>query len=133
VDFFRVRNPVGVFSIFIKLILPGPGFEPITSRVAGRRCPCILSHLTQDLVKILNYFCLQLWTAMLDNLFFYHNDSSCNPSFSDFLQQNGTFTSKEKCCWGKLEMSRWCHLHKSTKIFYLYKVQNPKIPHDLCT
>jgi hypothetical protein len=33
----------------IKLILPGPGFEPVTSRVAGRRCPCILSHLTQHL------------------------------------------------------------------------------------
>jgi hypothetical protein len=29
------------------LISPGPGFEPVTSRVAGRRCPCILSHLTQ--------------------------------------------------------------------------------------
>ncbi len=38
VDFFRVRNPGGVFSIFfIKLILPGPGFEPVTSRVAGSR------------------------------------------------------------------------------------------------
>ncbi len=45
VNFFRVRNPVGGFSI--KLILPGPGFEPVTSRVAGRRCPCILGHLTQ--------------------------------------------------------------------------------------
>ncbi len=31
-DFFRVRNPVGGFiSILIKLILPGPGFEPVTS------------------------------------------------------------------------------------------------------
>ncbi len=48
VDLIRVRNPVdGFFSIFIKLILPGPGFEPVTSRVAGRRCHCILSHLTQ--------------------------------------------------------------------------------------
>ncbi len=46
VDFFRVRNPFGGF-FSIKLILPGPGFEPVTSRVAGRRCPCILSHLTQ--------------------------------------------------------------------------------------
>ncbi len=34
VDFFRVRNPVGVFSIFIKLILPGPGFEPVTSSIS---------------------------------------------------------------------------------------------------
>ncbi len=31
----------------IKLILPGPGFKPVTSRVAGMRFPCILSHLTQ--------------------------------------------------------------------------------------
>jgi hypothetical protein len=35
VNFFRVRNPVGGFFNFIKLILPGPGFEPVTSRVAG--------------------------------------------------------------------------------------------------
>ncbi len=31
VDFFRIRNPVGVFFNFIKLILPGLGFEPVTS------------------------------------------------------------------------------------------------------
>jgi hypothetical protein len=31
----------------VELILPGPGFEPVTSRVVGRQCPCILSHLTQ--------------------------------------------------------------------------------------
>jgi hypothetical protein len=29
------------------LILPGPEFKPVTSRVAGWRCPCILSHLSQ--------------------------------------------------------------------------------------
>jgi hypothetical protein len=29
------------------LILPGPVLEPVTSRVAGRHCPSILSHLTQ--------------------------------------------------------------------------------------
>jgi hypothetical protein len=34
------------------LILSGPGFEPVTSRVAGRRCPCILSHLIQVIVII---------------------------------------------------------------------------------
>ncbi len=51
-DFFRVRNPIDVFSIFLKLILPGPGFEPVTSRVAGRRCPCILSHLNQHIKYI---------------------------------------------------------------------------------
>jgi hypothetical protein len=34
VGLIRVRNPVDVFfSIFIKLILPGPGFEPVISRV----------------------------------------------------------------------------------------------------
>ncbi len=53
VDLIRVRNPFdGFISIFIKLILPGPGFEPVTSRVAGRRCPCILSHLTHCSVYI---------------------------------------------------------------------------------
>ena len=46
----------------IKLILPGPGFKPGTSRIAGRRCPCILSHLTQvkysdDMIRIeMKYF-----------------------------------------------------------------------------
>ncbi len=43
-NIFRVRNPVDVFLFFIKLFLPGPGFEPVASRVAGKRCPCILSH-----------------------------------------------------------------------------------------
>ncbi len=52
VDFFRVRNPVGIFFNFIKLILPGPGFEPVASRVAGRVCPCILSHLTQVILTL---------------------------------------------------------------------------------
>ncbi len=37
----------GKFNFFIKLILPGLEFEPVISRVAGRRCPFILSHLTQ--------------------------------------------------------------------------------------
>jgi hypothetical protein len=45
VDFLRVRNPI--FLILFRLIWPGPGFEPVTSKVAGRRGPCILSHLTQ--------------------------------------------------------------------------------------
>ncbi len=35
VVFFRVRNPVsGYFFNFIKLILPGPGFEPVTSSIS---------------------------------------------------------------------------------------------------
>jgi hypothetical protein len=35
VDFFRVRNPVGVFfQFYIKLILLGPGFEPVTSSIS---------------------------------------------------------------------------------------------------
>ncbi len=34
------------------MILPGPGFKPVTSRVAGRRCPCILSHLTIGITLI---------------------------------------------------------------------------------
>ncbi len=43
--FLESGIPLVFFSI--KLILPGPGFEPVTSRVAGRRCPCTLSYLTQ--------------------------------------------------------------------------------------
>ena len=49
VDLITVRNPVDGFSIFIKLILPGPGFEPVSSRVAGRWFPCILNHLNPSL------------------------------------------------------------------------------------
>ncbi len=37
VDFSRVRNPVLLFQILFKLILPGPGFKPVTSRIAGRQ------------------------------------------------------------------------------------------------
>jgi hypothetical protein len=47
------------FLIFMKLILPGPGFKPVSFRVAGRRCPCILSHLTQ-LINLDDHLNLQL-------------------------------------------------------------------------
>ncbi len=57
-DFFRVRNPV--FLFFVVLILPGPGFKPVTSRVAGRQCPGILSHLTQTYNKETVYVSLHL-------------------------------------------------------------------------
>jgi hypothetical protein len=45
--FLESGIPLVFFFNFIKLILPGPGFKPVTSRIAGRRCPSILSHLTQ--------------------------------------------------------------------------------------
>jgi hypothetical protein len=53
--FLESGIPLVFFSI--KLILPGPGFEPVTSRVAGWQCPCILSHLTQvtDVYSIKRY------------------------------------------------------------------------------
>ncbi len=48
VDLLWVRNPV-YFNFFNDIInfWPWPGFEPVISRIAGRRCPCILRHLTQ--------------------------------------------------------------------------------------
>ena len=58
-----------IFSIFqLFNFWPGPGFEPVTSRVAGRRCPCILSHLTHlNLLKLddpFNTF-LEVWMTSL--------------------------------------------------------------------
>jgi hypothetical protein len=43
-DLLGVKNPIFYITLQLcLLILPGLGFEPKTSRVAGRRC-----HLTQE-------------------------------------------------------------------------------------
>jgi hypothetical protein len=56
--------------IVIKLILPGPGFEPVTSRVAGRRCPCILSHLTQtDMITRVPTIVIERYRSLLFGMF----------------------------------------------------------------